>query len=50
MCFTECEHCGKEFWYSVEVTREYNSWTDEEDKEMMNNAKELLEQEGKQWK
>ena len=30
MCFTECEHCGKEFWYSVSVTREYEAYTDEE--------------------
>lgn len=22
-CLTECEHCGKSFWYSVEVTRAY---------------------------
>ena len=30
MCFTECEHCGKKFWYSVSVTREYEAYTDEE--------------------
>ncbi len=38
MCHTECERCGKSFWYSVSVIREYDSWTEEEDKEMMNNA------------
>ena len=25
MCLTECEHCGKRFWYSVDVTRQYDS-------------------------
>ncbi len=24
-CLTECEHCGKSFWYSVNVTRSYDS-------------------------
>lgn len=33
MCLTECEHCGKPFWYSVEVTREYDSRKCEEDSE-----------------
>ena len=28
MCLTECEHCGKSFWYSVDVIREYSSWED----------------------
>lgn len=31
MCLTECEHCGKAFWYSVEVTRDY--WTRKDDDE-----------------
>nr|DAO17242.1 MAG TPA: DNA-directed RNA polymerase [Caudoviricetes sp.] len=22
-CITECEHCGKSFWYSVEVSYRY---------------------------
>lgn len=26
MVYTECEHCGREFWYSVTVTRDYDSW------------------------
>lgn len=39
---TECEHCGKSFWYSVTVTRDYDSWTDEEDKAMMAVAETLL--------
>ena len=26
MCFTECECCGKEFWYSVIVSRLYDSY------------------------
>lgn len=30
MCLTECEHCGKKFWYSVEVKRTYQSRTYEE--------------------
>ena len=30
MCFTECEHCGKNFWYSVTVTRTYWSEKDNE--------------------
>lgn len=25
MCLTECEYCEKPFWYSVSVTREYES-------------------------
>ena len=29
MCLTSCEHCGKDFWYSVNVTREYESRKDE---------------------
>lgn len=28
MYLTECEHCGKSFWYSVDVIREYSSWED----------------------
>lgn len=31
MCCTECERCGKTFWYSVEVTREYTSWEDDDE-------------------
>lgn len=23
-CLETCEHCGKQFWYSVEVTRYYS--------------------------
>lgn len=30
MCFAECEHCGKHFWYSVSVQRDYEA-TKEED-------------------
>lgn len=29
MCLTECEHCGRSFWYSVTVTREYESRRDD---------------------
>lgn len=29
MCSTQCEHCGRDFWYSVTVTREYSSTKDE---------------------
>ena len=36
MCYTECEHCGKSFWYSVKVNREYNSWKDDSDGEAEN--------------
>ena len=25
MCLTTCEHCERQFWYAVEVTREYSS-------------------------
>lgn len=28
MCWTQCEKCGKDFWYSVDVTRDYDSWED----------------------
>ncbi len=31
LCLTECEHCGKSFWYSVEVTRYYNAYTEEDE-------------------
>ena len=30
-CLTECEHCGKSFWYSVDVTRAY--WPRKDDTE-----------------
>ena len=31
MCWTECESCRKDFWYSVSVTRDYDSWEDDEE-------------------
>lgn len=31
MCNTECESCGKTFWYSVDVTREYSPYKDDGD-------------------
>lgn len=31
MCYTECEHCEKSFWYSVNVTRHYTASKDEKD-------------------
>ncbi len=31
MCYTECERCGKSFWYEVEVAREYTSWEDDDE-------------------
>ena len=30
LCLTECEHCGKKFWYSVSVRREYDTTKYEE--------------------
>ena len=30
---TECECCGKAFWYSVTVTRTYSSYGEDEDQE-----------------
>ena len=30
MCYTQCEHCDKHFWYSVRVTRSYDSYKDNE--------------------
>lgn len=33
MCYTECEHCDKPFWYAVTVAREYTSIKDENDGE-----------------
>ena len=30
MCLTECENCGKEFWYAVMVTRSYMPYPVEE--------------------
>ena len=32
-CLTECEHCGKSFWYGVDVTREYWPRKDDEDED-----------------
>lgn len=29
-CMTECEGCGREFWYSVTVTRSYYAYDREE--------------------
>ena len=29
MVFSKCEYCGKNFWYSVIVTREYYSLTED---------------------
>ena len=26
MCLDECENCGRKFWYTVIVTREYSSY------------------------
>lgn len=28
-CTTECEECGKAFWYSVTVTRTYDSYKED---------------------
>ena len=28
MCHTECESCGKSFWYSVTVRRDYYPYKD----------------------
>lgn len=33
MCLTECEHCGKSFWYSVTVRREYSASKEEDEEE-----------------
>lgn len=30
MCWTQCEKCGKHFWYSVSVRRDYDSWEGDE--------------------
>lgn len=30
LCLTECEHCGKKFWYSVSVRMEYDATKYEE--------------------
>ncbi len=30
MCYMECEYCGANFWYSVTVTRSYDSYKDNE--------------------
>lgn len=37
MCYTECEHCGKNFWYSVNVTRTYSSSKDDDDEDSEDN-------------
>ncbi len=45
-CCTECESCGKLFWYSVWVTREYTPFTDEElenSRKANNDNPEMLE-------
>lgn len=33
MCLTECERCDREFWYSVDVRRSYDSDKYEEDEQ-----------------
>ena len=30
MCLEKCEKCGKNFLYLVSVTREYDSWIEDE--------------------
>lgn len=30
MCLVKCEHCDRDFWYSVTVTRNYYPYRDEE--------------------
>lgn len=37
MCSTECEQCGKMFWYSVSVIREYSPYTCDEEGERNEN-------------
>lgn len=32
-CYTQCESCGKNFWYWVRVTREYDSFKDDKNSE-----------------
>lgn len=29
LCYTECENCGKSFWYSVTVIRMYSTRKDD---------------------
>ena len=29
-CHVTCEHCEKNFWYSVDVTRSYSEYIDED--------------------
>ena len=31
VCWTQCEKCGKGFWYSVSVSRYYDSWEEDEE-------------------
>ena len=31
MCWTQCEKFGKDFWYSVSVSRDYDSWEEDEE-------------------
>ena len=30
MCLEKCEKCGKDFLYLVSVTRDYDSWIEDE--------------------
>lgn len=30
-CYTKCDKCEKNFWYSVEVSRNYDSSKDDDD-------------------
>lgn len=32
-CWTECEHCGRHFWYAVTVARHYESFKDDDEDE-----------------
>lgn len=29
MCYTQCEHCDRPFWYAVEVSRTYTAYIDD---------------------
>lgn len=42
MCLTECEDCGRAFWYSVVVTRFYDSTPYDDEETGEDNVSDVL--------
>ena len=44
MCHTECERCGKSFWYSVTVSRTYFPYIEEDEEENTENIEDKYDE------